>query len=331
MNPVQRLLVLGSLALLAGATVVTPAALGRGTSKPKVALKIAPAKPTLKTPITVSFKAPKAPKGDVVWSVELQLSGSARLACTASLLKKSARARSGRTVSFTFRPRTGNVPELGDGVWCPGKGRVIVTRNVPGRNGTVTVARRDVVFTLGPGETQPGESYVPVKISVLGGSTLAATAAGRPDRSAQLTGVLRGRIPGYFKPNTDVDVQGISGSLTPLTASLAQATFPPDPLCPDTKPPGTFDVVSPSHLLLKASGEAVFDFIVNGGASQLFGCGPAGALTGTTTLPLSGKVGPKGLLELGVAGNVGGIALPAGSQGGLATSLVMNVDLSGRG
>ena len=39
-------------------------------------------------------------------------------------------------------------------------------------------------------------------------------------------------------------------------------------------------------------------------AQPLFGCGPGGALSGTTTLPLAG---------------------------GLAASLVLNVDLSGKG
>ena len=43
-----------------------------------------------------------------------------------------------------------------------------------------------------------------------------------------------------------------------------------------------------------------------------------------------GHVSPKGLLELGVAGNVAGIPLPNGSQGGLAANLVTNVDLSGQ-
>ena len=122
-----------------------------------------------------------------------------------------------------------------------------------------------------------------------------------------------------------------AGSLTPLSAALAQGAFPSDPLCPDAGPPATFDAASSSQLLLKASGDAAFNLVLNGAASQLFGCGPAGTLTGTTTLPLSGRVGPTGLLELGVAGNVGGIALPGGSQGGLAASLAMNVDLSGRG
>lgn len=299
-------------------------------AKQHAVLKVAPAKPTLKTPITVSFKAPRAPKGDVIWTVTFE-SPARPLACTGgAVLERTSRARSGRTVTVTFRPLpyTGS----GDGVWCPGKARIAVTRNVPGRGGTVSVARRDVRITLGPGETQPQEGFLPVKITALGGSTLTASAPGRPDRSAQLTGVLRGRITSRFKPNTDVNVEQISGSLTPLAAALAQAAFPPDPLCPDTKPPATFDAVpGSSSMLLKASGDATWNLTLNGAPSQLFGCGPSGPLAGTTTLPLAGRVGPKGLLELQQTGSVTGIALPGGSQGSSAASLVLNVDLSGKG
>ena len=49
-------------------------------------------------------------------------------------------------------------------------------------------------------------------------------------------------------------------------------------------------------MLLKASGDATFALTLNGAPSQLFGCGPAGPLTGATTFPLAGHVGPNGLL-----------------------------------
>lgn len=326
MRRVQRSVIAIGVVAVAGLGAVP----GAPAKKPKVAVKIAPATPTLKTPITVSFKAPKAPRGNVIWTVTFEPSAR-MLACTGgTVFERTSRARSGRTVSFTFRPLLN--AGSGDGVWCPGKARITVTRNVPGRGGTVSVARRDVRIALGPGETQPQEGFVPVKITALGGSTLTASAPGRPDRSAQLTGVLRGRIPSGFKPNTDVNVEQISGSLTPLAAGLAQAVFPPDPLCPDTNPPATFDAVpASSSMLLKASGDTTWNLTLNGAPSQLFGCGPAGPLAGTTTLPLAGRVGPKGLLGLQQTGSVTGITLPGGSQGGLAASLVLNVDLSGNG
>lgn len=315
------------VAAVAGLGVVP----GAPAKKPKVAVKVAPSAPTLKTPITVSFKAPKVPRG-TMWSVALEIANPNVLACDNAPLNEYSRARSGRTVSVTFRPSTDSPSERGNGVWCPGTARVTVTRGVVGQRRVITVARRDFTVGLGPGETQPGEAFVPVKITALGGSTLTASAPGRPDRSAQLTGVLRGRIPSRFKPNTDVNVEEIGGSLTPLASGLAQAVFPPDPLCPDTKPPATFDAVpGSSSMLLKASGDTTWNLTLNGAPSQLFGCGPVGPPAGTTTLALAGRVGPKGLLELQQTASVTGIALPGGSQGGLAASLVLNVDLSGKG
>ena len=172
-----------------------------------------------------------------------------------------------------------------------------------------------------------------MKITVLGGSTLTASAPGRPDRSAQLTGVLRGTIPGRFKPNTDVNVEQISGSLTPLASGLAQAVFPPDPLCPDTMPPGTFDAVpASSTMLLKANGDTTFEPHAQRRALAALRLRTRRARSpARRRSPLAGHVGPKGLLELRQSpASVTGIALPGGSQGGLAANLVLNVDLSGR-
>lgn len=297
-------------------------------AKPKSALKVAPAKPGVKTPITVAFKGPKLKPGRPYYGAVLTIESSDEGRC-AYTVKVALRRTAGRSYTATLKPRKA---EPAYSRWCDGPAFIEVRRYGPGEVTSPILARR--AFPVGTGKKLPPaeDLGVPTKITFLGGSTLTATAAGRPDRSAQLTGVLRGTIPPGFKPNTDVKVEQISGSLTPLGAALAQAVFPPDPLCPDTKPPGTFDAVpASSTLLLLANGDAYFNLTVNGAASQLFGCGPAGPLTGTTTLPLSGHVGPKGLLELSVAGAVTGIPLPAGSQGGLAASAAMNVDLSGKG
>jgi len=315
-------------------SVVAVAGLGSVTgaaAKPRPVLKFAPAKPTVKTPITVSFKAPKIKRSRVYYGTVLRIGSVSGPECSGLFPRVALRAARGGTFTATLKPRNG---DPGAPRWCNGVAQLEVRRYGPGGLFSPILARR--TFPVGTGKddpTTPAEGLgVPVKITFLGGSTLTAAAAGRADRSAQLTGVLRGTIPGSLRPNTDIPVTGISGSLTPLASGLAQTVFPPDPLCPDTVPPTTFDAVpASSTMLLKANGDATFDLTLNGAASQLFGCGPAGPLSGTTTLPLSGHVGPKVLLELGVTGNVGGIALPAGSQGGLAASLVLNVDLSGKG
>jgi hypothetical protein len=299
------------------------------SAKPRAVLKVAPARPTATTPITVSFKAlklaPKLKESGMYYGAELTIDGRIP-ECSVSVALRAVR---GGTFAATLKPR-----ELSPGArrWCNGVARLEVRRYGPWPWHTRPLAWREFPVGTGKSDLVPtAESGgVPVKITLLGGSTLTASASDRPDRSAQLTGILRGTIPGRFKPSTDVDVEQISGSLTPLASGLAQAVFPPDPLCPDTTPPATFDAVpASSTMLLKANGDASFALTLNGAASQLFGCGPAGPLAGTTTLPLSGHVGPKGLLELGLTGNVAGIALPNGSQGGLAANLVANVDLSG--
>ena len=164
---------------------------------------------------------------------------------------------------------------------------------------------------------------MPAKLALLPGSTITASATGRPDRSAPVTGTLRGAIPGRFKPNTDVRTVFTTGGLTPTA-------FASDPLCPGSAPPPAFSLGADSAMTLFANGTQRFDLILSGGPSQLFGCGPAGPLAGTTTIPLTGTVGPKGLLALTLSGLVTGIPLPGGSTGGLAANLVVNLDPSGR-
>ena len=301
-------------------------------AKPRPFLKVAPAKPAAKTPITVSFKAPKLRESKMYYGARLSVDSSySPVPCISDFPVVALRAARGGRFTATLNPRSATDPKGRQ--WCNGVARVEVRRYGPWPWYTHVLAFRKL--PVGTGESDPAPPVealgVPVKITVLGGSTLTASAAGRADRSAQLSGVLRGTIPGRFQPNTDISVEQISGSLTALTGGLAQAVFPPDPLCPDTPPPGTFDAIPPSQMVLKASGDGTLSLTLNGAPSQLFGCGPGGALSGTTTLPLSGHVGPKGLLELGLTGNVTGIALPGGSQGGLAASLVLNVDLSGKG
>ena len=320
MRNVQRSIIAIGVMAIAGFGSVSGAA-----AKPKSALKVAPAKPGVKTPIAVSFKAPKMKRPRGYYAVDLTIGDGTGPRCGGLVPSVLLRASAGRTFTATLKPNPGR--------WCDGQATVEVRRYGSGVSSPV-LARR--TFPIGTGVSVPRPD-LPAKITVLGGSTLTATAAGRPDRSAQLTGVLRGTLRGGFKPTLidgrrllpgDLNVEQISGSLTPLGAALAQAVFPPDPLCPDTKPPGTFDAVpTSSTLVLPANGAATFNLTLNGAASQLFGCGPAGPLNGTSTLPLTGKPAPpKGLLELGMTGSVTGIPLPAGSQGGLAASLVLMVE-----
>ena len=313
MTGIQRaVLVLPCLAVTALASA--PTAVAKAPPKPVVT----PAAANLTSPITVTWKGKKPGRG-VTYGVEVFVRTPTTLACATDASTATMHAtRKGYTV--TVKPRAA----FGTRQWCPGQGHVRIWRSGPGRLQTV-MARGAFTVAVGPGQTAPGPPPpVPVKVTLLGGSTITASAPGRPDRSGQLTGTLRGGIPSNFKPNTDIVVSDFSGAITPVL-------FGADPLCPGVSPPTSIDSVAGSKMTLFASGQAQFDLVLNDAPSQIFGCGPAGAPTGTTTIPLSGKVGPDGLLKLGVTGSVSGIELPGGSQGGLAANLVLNVDLSGKG
>lgn len=297
--------------------------------KPKPSLKVAPAMPGVKTPITVVLKGRnlrpgRAQDGAVPYfGAVLHIDSNSSDGRCAYTVTVALRRSSGGTYRATLKPRAAGP---GYSRWCDGRASIEIRRYGPGALLSRVLARR--VFPVGAGKVPLPPSAeqlgVPVKMTVLPGSTITASAPGRPDRSSPVTGTFRGSIPGRFNPNTDVTTNFTTGAIVPTA-------FPADPLCPGTTAPASFDLGATSPQTLFASGEASTTLNLNGAASQLFGCGPAGPLTGTTTIPLSGRVGPKGLLELNLIGSVGGIPLPGGSTGGLAANLTVNVDLSGQG
>jgi hypothetical protein len=324
MKSVQRTLIATGVGCAAAIAMVPGAALAKAPRP-----QLAPAAPTLRTPITVTWKVKRAKKGlRYVARLSVHSAPGTELSCfhyAEAALRPTRRGYTG-----TFRP-VGDPPVDNEPTqWCPGSALVSVIRLGPGElppghpGGRGVLAGARVPIVLGPGEQQPPKRPGPtVKMTVLAGSTITASAPGRPDRSSPVTGTFRGSIPGRFEPNTDVPTNFTSGGLVP-------SAFPADPLCPGTTAPASFDLAATSPQTLFASGDASTTLILNGAPSQLFGCGPAGPLTGTTTIPLSGHVGPKGLLELPLTGSVSGIPLPGGSTGGLAANLTVNIDLSGK-
>ena len=283
--------------------------------------QLAPAAPHLATPITLTWKAKKPTRG-TRYAASASVHNASGLACAtySDTVELHATRRGFRA---TLKPQMSDSRSTPQ--WCPGSALVTIRRQGPGNLVSNVLAAARLTITLGPGETAPSEPLgVPTKITILPGSTLTATAAGRPDRATPLTGTIRGYIPGRFKPNTDIQITNSKGIVTPTA-------FAADPLCPGESPLSSIDTVGPSSMVLRASGAATFDLTLGAAPPQVFGCGPAGAPAGTTTIPLTGKAGPKGLLELTLSGAVTGIPLPGGSTGGLAASLLVNVDLTGMG
>jgi len=301
---------------------------------PHTPFKVAPASAGTSSVITASWKVDRRLKRGERFGFEISVvtppgntaASFSGYNCAGSADSPPRVVKKGSVLRATFRPGAGRFGLERWHTWCPGTARILLFRYPEGTNTNVSrfLGLRTVPITLAPGETVPFTSTA-VKVTLMPGSTLTAGATGRPDRSTPVTGVLRGVVDGPFQPNSDIRVISLAGALTP-------ASFAPDPLCPGTTPPATFDAVpASSAMLLKANGDTTWNLTLNGAPSQLFGCGPAGPLSGTTALALAGHVGPKGLLELQQTASVTGIALPGGSQGGLAASLVLNVDLSGQG
>jgi len=314
----QVSIVVVSAALMALAAAPTSAVAGR-SFKPQ----LAPAAPHRTTPITVTWKA-KKPKRGTRYTASISVRNPSGLIC-ADVGNPVVLHATRNGFRGTLKGPVAAAPWSRPRQWCPGSALVTIRRAGPGNLVSNVLAGSRVTITNGPGETAPSEPpSVPTKVTLLPGSTLSATAAGRPDRSTPLTGTVRGLIPGRFNPNTDIQITNSKGIITPTA-------FAADPLCPGENPLANTDTVTPSKMVLFASGAATFDLTLNASASQVFGCGPSGAPAGTTTLPLTGKVGPKGLLELTLSGAITGVPLPGGSTGGLAASLIVNVDLSGKG
>lgn len=87
------------------------------------------------------------------------------------------------------------------------------------------------------------------------------------------------------------------------------------------------------------AGSTGWNLVVRGGATQLFGCGPAGALTGTTSIGLvghridtgamfrQGRTEPRELQRLTFTGSISGITLPDGAAGQLTAKVIARVRL----
>lgn len=164
------------------------------------------------------------------------------------------------------------------------------------------------------------------RLVLLPGSTLTATVPLRavqpvgprhPDRSTALTGTLRTRSAAAFDPGADINDLVFRGALD--DTSLA-----PDPLCPESAA-GTLGAVAASRMGLSVTGATDLSLVLKGSPSQIFGCGAAGTLAGTTTIPLRGRRGPQGLRAITLTGDLADIALPDGAKGTLTAKLKVRI------
>lgn len=334
------------LACAASAACLAGAAPAAHAGVPSTPFTVAPATAGTSSVITATWKVDRRLKRGERFGFEMSIvapDGSpfpgigSGYNCTTDTYSPARVVKKGAVLRATFRPGLGRDGPGRWKTWCPGTARIVLNRYPRGDDTNISrfLGLRTVPITLAPGETLP-YTATPVKITLMPGSTVTATAAGRPDRTTPVTGVLRGGLDAPFLPVGANRATSLAGTLTP-------ASFAPDPLCPGSTPPASFSAAPGTRLdmttqqtvsaqgAVSTPGTATFTLSLNGAPSQIFGCGPPGALAGTTTLTLTGTAGPRnGFGAVSVTGAAPGFALPDGTQGGLAATLVLNVDLSGR-
>ncbi len=300
-----RLLATG---LLACGLLLTPVTSAGAAATP---LRVSPAAPALRTPITVAWRAGRAAPATARYDVRLTIRPAAtvRLVCSYGALSPKRRVARGGTLAATLKA-AGTPVETRK--WCPGPATVTVRRFTPAGTAQV-VARATFRIRRGPNELPPGPRETPASIRLLAGSTITVAPAGHPERSSALNGVLRGFIPSPFRLSDDIAIARATGALVPVALA-------PDPLCPATSAPRSLPATSASAMKISKDGRVTLTVTLRGSGSQIAGCGPAGPLGGPTTIALAGTIGARGLLALNLDGAADGISL----------KLLVLVDLSDR-
>jgi len=321
MSKVQRWMIAMGVTALAAASAV-PAA---GAAQP-VSFDVRPAAPRLDGTITVTVSAPRL-KAGTSYKASVDRVRYVPRVCAGSAQPVAMRRLADGRFTATLRPR----PEFGADsppakVWCPGPATLRVERFGPGTIMTTGFAKRAIRFVRGRDEAVPPP--IPaheVSVTVLPGSTLTAWAPGRPDRSTPVSGALLGRFTnGAPRPDP------LTLMTTEIAGTLALPSLAPDPLCNGSAPPPTsLDVDVSSGMVDRAGIGNALTLVLRGEPAQLFGCGPPGGLTGTTTLT---AVAPPSapMNRMPMIGVVGDIALPGGSQGGITANLLVNWDYTTR-
>ena len=169
-------------------------------------------------------------------------------------------------------------------------------------------------------------------LTVLPGSTVTASVPEVPlrpagpahvARTSPLTGALQAKATQGWTSKWDLlDV--------PFRGSLALPSLAPDPLCPNTAALQRLEVTAPSELEISSNGRVGWTLVVKGAGAQVFGCAPAGALVGTTTIGLTGRTEIGVLKRVALRGQVSDITLPDGSVAQLSASLLVRINLRHR-
>ncbi len=313
----------GAMLIAAALAVVLPgSALAARSSQ--ALLTVGPATTLGSKPIVVSWHTDRAPRAGYRYRIELRIDGVGSK-CRSRADAAIARLwRKGATVSVALRPNRGSGSR--SRWWCTGKAPVrVVAVTGPLSASTTTLARGLLEVHDDPKSPTPTDALgLPVRVDLLDGSLMTVKVPGRPDRSAPLTGTLRGFLPGRFVPNSDLAISLTRGSIT--VGALAG-----DPLCTSNGRtyPTSVGVVGISSLTLFASGVGYLSLIPADDLLAVAGCqGPAPPAP--RPVALVGKVGPTGLVRFAMSGSVGDLRLSEGVDATASLTLVIRIDLSGK-
>lgn len=297
----RRLTVLATLAV-AATLAAAPAALAAPPT-------VNPAAPSLLTPVTVTWRATATGSYAVTMTITPTTSNTGQ-ACSWGSSTQPRILKRGTVLQVKLR-------QAGEGAalthkWCPGRARVTISRFPPDYKPATVIAKRTFRIARARGETLPGPADTPATIRILPGSTVSVATTGHPDRVAPVRGVLRGMIPSPFRLGDEIRITRTGGA-------LIWDGLPPDPRCPAVAV-HTAMPYTQAEMRIPPSGPVRLALTIGGPDPPPTACGASGFTSWSTTIILTGTIGPQGLLALRMNGAADGITL----------SLLVQVDLSGR-
>ncbi len=321
-----KLIVLAGVCAAIGTLIAVPRA---EASKKHGPLTISPARPSDSQPLTVTWRPPYDwPAKGLNYQFEI-VTGDGNT-CERSATRLITKLWSkGDVVRGRLRP-------IG-GVWCPGP-IVVVLRAAKNQGSAplkvVTLAQQRLTIRNDPSTPPAGVGPVngrqlgepigsPVLFKPELGSTLTVRVPGRPERSAALSGDLRGFIPGRYVANRDF--------MSYFTLSnLRLSPLPVDPLCVPAPVPDPLAIATTQETQMTVRPQAKVARMVLVFAQDpltLTGCqGPLPSAP--RKLLLEAPVGAEGIKNLELQGTLGGLRLSEGVDAEITLKLVGKLEVS---
>lgn len=321
--PVTRSLLTRSIVavLVGGGASLWWGQLAQAGAATRPALRVQPASPLSSADFTARWRAPSARTRGRRYSVELRISAPAGSLCTTS--RTLAVRRSWNTGdTLTFRLRADDRTLGADSLWCPGSAtlRVLSTRA-----GTRRMVHATLRLRIRADPDNPVPAGTPAEAELLDGSRLTVQVAGRPDRTASLSGRLTGHLLGAGDPR--------SAAAFRLGAGAIEVDgLPVDPLCTADGRTGANRVeLAPAGASgrVLSDGSLAMTLHIDEDPIGLTGCQGPGGPPGLRVIALSGRgASDGGLSRIESSGAIDGVTYADGARARVAITLVLGFDLA---